>query len=86
MAEKIENCQSCKFFGPEDGGQPQGRCRAHPPTAVLVVTAEGTAQMGIYPPTANTNLCGEWQKGTIVKIAKNLPPAPLDFPDPNAKN
>ena len=68
-----ERCENCKFFG-DDGSTPnQGRCKRYPPTALILMTPNGPGEAGIYPPTGYNNVCGEWVKGNLVKVAHKLP-------------
>ena len=78
-----ESCEHCAFFEMELGATGPGQCRREPPKPAFGGSPNGgLAILGSgFPPTAPTWWCGEWRKGTLVKVAKSLSPV-IPFPGP----
>lgn len=59
-----ETCSTCKAFS-----SLTSECRRKAPTAVLIPTGPGQAQVrGVYPATSKDGWCREWEENvTVVK-------------------
>ena len=89
MSDK-EKCGNCKFFTVNEADPNYGMCQHDPPTHMWVPAQVGKNAKGEpelaphsigsgWPPTQYKLWCGQWQKGSIVKVAQVIPPL-LDFP------
>lgn len=54
-----ESCENCKFYYKERLRPGFGECRAHCPTLAFLPGQQGMQQLGAWPPTRETNWCGE---------------------------
>ena len=70
-----ETCDQCAHFEDSPGVPKGGFCHCHPPTVAMMMTANGLQPAAsAFPPTQYTSWCGEWKKGSLVKLANKIPP------------
>lgn len=73
----IDTCDKCKYFEESIIVPDGGVCHRNPPTAMFGMTPEGPRPMGsAFAPTMKNSWCGEWKKGSLIKLSKNIPPDP----------
>jgi len=76
-----ESCEHCAFFEESPKVPNGGFCRRLPPTPVFGLGPD--KKLGILgsesPPVEPGGKCGEWRKGTLVKVAKSISPV-IPFP------
>ena len=72
-----EICETCAYFEDSPNVPEGGLCHCHPPIVAWGATPQGPQPVAsAFPPNKNDGWCGEWKKGSIVKVAKILPMKP----------
>ena len=70
-----ETCDQCAHFDDAGVVPDVGFCHCHPPTVAILMTQNGPQPAGsVFTPTKRKSWCGEWKKGSLVKLANKIPP------------
>lgn len=73
-----ETCDTCVYFEESPIIPNGGVCHRNPPTIMIGMTAEGPRPVGsAFPPTLSTGWCGEWKKGSAIRLASKMPVEPV---------
>lgn len=81
----MNRCDTCEYYEEMVGVTPAtGTCHRNPPVPIPAMTPEGPRVLGSSGlPTLGKSWCGEWKKGSLVRVTKKLPPDTLTFPGAN---
>lgn len=72
LEQSRQICEHCAFYMEQDAQI--GHCRRYPPMGAFGQGPEGQlAVVGSgFPPVKHDHWCGEWQKGSLIKVARGL--------------
>ena len=80
-----ETCETCAYFEdsnqvlPAPGMPPNpniGMCHRNPPVPMFGITPQGPQVMSSHPSTMRSYWCGEWKKGSVIRLANKIHPEP----------